>query len=93
MSVDPQTPGFPDHAKPAPSLKPERKTALGTLAFYLAGVGGLAVINGITGNDNELLIWALPDWLEAFVLPVVPAAVGFATGWITRHTPRPDLEG
>lgn len=88
--VDP-TPGYPGHAKAGTSGKVESKVWWGTAGFYLAGVAGLAVVNAVTANDNELLIVALPDALEAFILPSVPAVVGFVTGWLTKHTPRPDL--
>lgn len=89
MSVDPQTPGFPDHAKPAARV--ESKVWWATVGSYLAGVVALAVVNAVTGDDNALLLAALPDAIEPFVLPVVPAVVSFIAGWAARHTPRPDL--
>lgn len=88
--VDP-TPGYPGHAKASTGAKVETKVWWGTLGFYLAGVVVLALTNAFTANDNQLLIAAMPDVIEPFVLPAVPAVVGFITGWAARHTPRPDL--
>jgi hypothetical protein len=89
MTVDPQTPGVPDHAKPA--AKVERKVTMATLGAYLGGVVILAVVNAFTSNDNQLLLATLPDVVEPFLLPVVPAVVTFISGWASKHTPRPDL--
>lgn len=88
--VDP-TPGYPGHAKAGATAKVESKVWWGTAGFYLAGVVGLALVNAFTADDNALLLAALPDWLETIVLPLVPGAVGFITGWLAKHTPRPDL--
>lgn len=73
------------------SGKVESKVWWATAGAYLAGVAGLAVVNAVTADDNALLLAALPDALEAFILPSVPAVVSFVTGWLAKHTPRPDL--
>jgi hypothetical protein len=88
--VDP-TPGVPDHAKVTTSGKVESKVWWATAGAYLAGVVALAVVNAVTAEDNALLLAALPDAIEPFILPVVPAVVAFIGGWAARHTPRPDL--
>ena len=85
----PQTPGLPDHA--APSAKVETKVKAATIGAYLGGVAILALVNAFTGNDNELLLATLPDVVEPFVLPIVPAVVTAIAGWAAKHTPRPDL--
>lgn len=88
--VDP----IPAHAKPSTgSSKVEAKVWWATAGAYVAGVAALAVVNAFTGDDNALLLASLPDAIEPFVLPVVPTVVAFVTGWLARHTPRPDLEG
>lgn len=78
-------------ASPTVPPKVETKVWWATAGAYLAGVAALAVVNAVTANDNELLIAALPDALEAFILPSVPAVVSFIAGWAAKHTPRPDL--
>ena len=85
------TPGYPDHAAPAASGKVETKVWWATAGAYVAGVAVLAIVNAVTADDNALLVAALPDALEAFVLPSVPAVVSFISGWAAKHTPRPDL--
>jgi hypothetical protein len=85
------TPGFPGHAAPSTSAKVESKVWWGTAGTYLAGVAALAVVNAVTADDNALLVAALPDALEAFVLPSVPAIASFVFAWLAKHTPRPDL--
>lgn len=87
--VTPQTPGVPDHA--ATSSKIETKVTAATVGTYLAGVVVLALVNAFTGEENALLLASLPDAIEPFVLPVVPAVVSFIAGWAAKHTPRPDL--
>jgi hypothetical protein len=81
--------GFADHAAPAAPV--ESKVKWGALAAYLGGVAALAVVNAVTGNDNQLLIAALPDVIEPFILPAIPAALSAIGGFFAKHTPRPDL--
>jgi hypothetical protein len=38
-------------------------------------------------NDARLVEW-MPDALSRFVLAVIPAAVTFVSGWVTKHSPR-----
>lgn len=90
--VDP-TPGYPGHAKAGSTAKIESKVWWATAGAYVAGVVALAIVNAVTGDDNALLLAALPDAIEPFVLPIVPAVVSFITGWAAKHTPRPDLGG
>lgn len=85
----PQVPGVPDHAAVKPVIETKVKAA--AIASYLGGVVILALVNAFTGNDNQLLLDTLPDAIEPFVLPVVPAVVTAIAGWAAKHTPRPDL--
>jgi hypothetical protein len=84
------TPGYAGHARTS-SAKVETKVWYATAGAYLAGVAALGIVNAVTADDNALLVAALPDALEMFVLPSVPAVVSFISGWVARHTPRPDL--
>ncbi|AIV35631.1 hypothetical protein [Streptomyces sp. CCM_MD2014] len=68
----------------------EAKVKAGTALTYLAGVAGLSVVNAVQGDP--LLIGGLPDWLEPFVLSLLPAAGSAIGGWIAPHTPAPDAD-
>lgn len=69
-------------------LEPKVKWA--TIGSYLAGVVTLALVNAFTGNDNALLIEALPDVVEPFLLPIVPAGVAAIAGYFAKHQWRVD---
>ncbi|MEV0149669.1 MULTISPECIES: hypothetical protein [unclassified Nonomuraea] len=79
------------HADPEPtySRPVEAKVKAMTLTAYLAGVGGMAVLQTIA-NDPSMISF-LPDWIEAITLPLLPTALAAIAGWKARHTPRPDL--
>ena len=66
----------------------EKKVKASAIGSYLAGVGGLEILE--TVHDNPLLISPLPDWCEPFILSLVLAAATFVSGWTPRHTPRTD---
>lgn len=70
--------------------KVEKKVTAATIGTYVAGVVLLAILTGVQSNPG--LISGFPDWLESILLPLVPAAVAFLSGWNAKHTPRPDLE-
>lgn len=55
------------------------------IGAYLAGVVSLALVNAFTGDENRLLIEVLPDVVEPFVLPIVPAAVAAIAGYWAKH--------
>jgi hypothetical protein len=67
-----------------PAAPVELKVKAGTAAAAVAGlvlwVLGRYVFKG-----------AVPDVVASWVYAIVPAAVTFAAGYLTRHTPRPDL--
>jgi hypothetical protein len=75
----------PANPLPADTKKVEPKVWFATVGAYLAGVVGLAIINAATDDNNKLLTDALPDWLEPFVLPVLPAVVAFLSAFAARH--------
>lgn len=74
---------------PAEKIPIEKKVTWGSVGAYLGGIAIMAVLNAVSSDGG--LVSALPDWLEVFVIPVVPAMVAFISGWIAKHTPRPDL--
>ncbi|MFD8529398.1 hypothetical protein ACFV0L_18460 [Streptosporangium canum] len=67
----------------------ETKVKAMTLASYLAGVAGMAVLQAVA--DDPSMISFLPDWVEAITLPLVPTGLSALAGYKARHTPRPDL--
>lgn len=72
-------------ATPAPI---EKKVKAATVATYVGSVIILAVLGAV--SSNPLLISGLPDWIEAILIPVIPALVTFFTAYQTEHTPRPE---
>lgn len=63
----------------------EPKVKWGAIGSYLAGVVGLALVNAFTGDDNSLLLEALPDTVEVLVLPFIPGVVSLVSGFAAKH--------
>lgn len=63
----------------------EAKVKAATGASLAAGVA-IAVLNSVVADQS--LLGPLPEWLQAAVLALAPAALTFLSGWRTRHTPR-----
>lgn len=74
------------HVAPRPI---ERKVTAATVGAYLLAVAGLGIVNAIT--DDASLLGPLPDWLEPFIVALVPSFGAFMAGFKAQHTPRPDL--
>ncbi|MFG3258664.1 holin [Streptomyces sp. NPDC048172] len=68
----------------------EKKVTASSVAAFLASVGLLAVLTAI--QDNNGLVSGLPDALEPLILALVPTAITFVSGWMAKHTPRPDID-
>lgn len=64
----------------------ETKVKAASALTYLVGVLGLSVVNAVQGDP--VLISSLPDWLEPFILALLPAAGAAIGGWQAPHTPR-----
>lgn len=64
----------------------EAKVKASSALTYLVGVAVLSVINAV--QDTPLLISGLSDWLEPFILSLLPAAGAAIGGWAAPHTPR-----
>lgn len=69
----------------------EQKVVASTGAAYVAAFFLTAFINGAQSEDHALLLGALPEWVEVVLLPLLPAVATFLSGYMARHTPRPDL--
>lgn len=63
----------------------EPKVKWQALAMYVVSSVLLLLFELATGNDNELLVTFLPDYLEAFILPLIPVIGGLVAGFYTRH--------
>lgn len=66
----------------------EGKVKAAAVASYLGLVALLAILNGVADTN---LVSALPDVVEVLVAPILPAAIALVAGYVTKHTPRPDL--
>jgi phosphate/sulfate permease len=77
--------GTHSNPEPAKTRKVEPKVWWATIGSYVAGVIGLALVNAFTADNNVLLSAVLPDVIEPFVLPLVPAIVAFVAGFSARH--------
>lgn len=80
-----ETPAMPPAKGPV-----EKKVTWASVGTYLGLVAVLAVVNAV--NSDATLISGLPDWLETLLLPLIPAAVSFLSGYTAKHTPRTDAE-
>jgi hypothetical protein len=80
------TPGdTPTNPLPSNTTKVEPKVKWSVLGTYLAGVVSLGLVNAFTADDNTLLIATLPDAIEPFILPLVPAVVAAVAGFFAKH--------
>jgi hypothetical protein len=78
---------------PNNTRKVEPKTKWGAIAAYLGTAALLAAVEIFT-NDQELLVAVLPDAVEVFVLPLVPAIVSLAAAYKAKHQYRSaEVEG
>lgn len=66
----------------------ETKVKAATAGVYLSSVAGLGVLEAV--HDAPLLIAWLPDWIEPFILGLVPTAITAVAAYQARHTPRTD---
>ncbi|MEU3683786.1 holin [Streptomyces sp. NPDC030592] len=64
----------------------EKKVTAATAGTY---VGSTALLAGLEAVQDhaELVSW-MPPALAPFVLALVPAAITFVSGWVTKHSPR-----
>lgn len=63
----------------------EPKVKWQAIAMYVVSAVLLLIFELATGNDNELLTAVLPDYLEVFILPLVPVLGGLVAGFYARH--------
>ena len=68
----------------------ELKVITTTVVSLLVGVG-VAVGNAV--EANHALLGSLGPTYQAIILAIAPALITAGAGYMTRHTPRPDLAG
>ncbi|GGW74699.1 holin [Streptomyces xantholiticus] len=64
----------------------EKKVTWAALGAWLGSTGLLAILTAVRGDAG--LVAPLPESAEPFALALIPAAITFAAGWKTKHTPR-----
>jgi hypothetical protein len=73
----------------APRLAPERKVGWAAAGAYV-GLASLLYGIELVGSD-PVIVTPLPDVLEPLVLALLPSVASLVLGYLTKHTPRPDL--
>jgi hypothetical protein len=71
------------------AVKVEPKVKAATVGGYLGLLALLAPLQAVQADLD--LISVLPDWLETFLVPLVPGLVTYVSGYVAKHAPRPDL--
>jgi hypothetical protein len=71
--------------EPSNTTTIEPKVKWAAIGQFALGVVGLALFNAFTSDDNQLLMAAVPDAVEIFVLPLVPTIGGLIAGYQARH--------
>lgn len=79
------------HGDPITYGKPkvERKVTAATAGSYLGLLAVLTILQAINA-DLDLIAW-LPDCLESLAIPLLPGLTTYVSGYVARHTARPDL--
>ncbi|MER7212439.1 hypothetical protein ABT340_35750 [Streptosporangium sp. NPDC000239] len=79
------------HGEPITTSRPavEAKVKWATLGTYLGSVAALSVLQAVNSDLSLIAFW--PDWLETITVPLIPTAITAVSGFMARHTPRPDL--
>lgn len=68
----------------------ELKVITTSIVSLLVGVG-VAVGNAVEANHS--LLGSLGPTYQAIILSIAPTLITAGVGYVTRHTPRPDLAG
>lgn len=68
----------------------EKKVSWATAGTILSTIV-VAVLNGTVGNEQ--LLGSLPGWTQSFLIVVGPSLVTFVSGYMSPHTPRPEVTG
>lgn len=76
-----------------PTNRPTRKVTVASIAAYLGFVGIDGILEAV--HAHPMLIAGAPSWVTILITPLIPAALAFVGGWLTRHAPRdlPDQGG
>lgn len=62
----------------------ERKTTIGAVGTYLLSLGALGLVQWL-GKGN--LFDSVPDAVEVFIAPILPALASFLVSYSTAHRP------
>ncbi|MFI6886742.1 hypothetical protein [Streptosporangium canum] len=73
----------------AESRPVERKVTAAAAGSYLGLLAGLTVLQTVQA-DLDLLSF-LPDVVETLLIPLLPGLVAYVSGFVAKHTARPDL--
>lgn len=86
--------GTASNPLPARTTVIEPKVKWGAIGTYVVGALLMFIVNLVTGNGNELLMAVVPDYLEMFIVPLIPALASLASGYAARHQYRsPETAG
>lgn len=66
----------------------EQKVVWATASSYATGVAMTGITTIVQDERVPLLIGFLPEWLEPFVLALLPAAAAYVAGWNAKHQKR-----
>jgi len=66
----------------------EAKVIASTIATFVVSLV-LAILNDV--QSNHALLGSLPTWSQSVIIAVIPTAITFVSGYLTRHTPRTDI--
>ncbi|MET7334389.1 hypothetical protein [Nonomuraea sp. NPDC005650] len=67
----------------------ERKVTAATAGSYLGLLALLTVLQTVNAS-LDLISW-LPDAIETLAIPLLPGLITYVSGYVARHTARPDL--
>lgn len=79
------TAGTVSNPEPPHTRAIEPKVKWGAVAAYALGALFLLLVELFTADNNALLLHVVPDFLEIFLLPLVPALASLAAGFAARH--------
>jgi hypothetical protein len=71
--------------EPALTMRVEPKVTWTTAASYIATALGLILNSILSGDPSGIIVAELPAWVEALLLPLLPAVIAFLSGYQARH--------
>jgi hypothetical protein len=71
--------------EPALTMRVEPKVTWTTAGGYLATALAFLLNSLLSGDQMGVIATQLPAWLEAILLPLLPAVIAFLSGYQARH--------